>query len=166
MTQKIVNKKVKGCPICQNTYVSSIVDPLIFSCQVRLKDLVVNLETRDIYLDEDVLKEHWSHVFAMDEDDALSAVLTIDPEATNLQSVKKTLAKIEIVENNMLISGQEDNKLFLDLLKRKQEFLTLKAKLEGEINENVSITIPEWIKKVPPKTIDVEYRDVLPESTD
>ena len=102
----------------------------------------------------------------MDEDDALSAVLTIDPEATNLQSVKKTLAKIEIVENNMLISGQEDNKLFLDLLKRKQEFLTLKAKLEGEINENVSITIPEWIKKVPPKTIDVEYRDVLPESTD
>lgn len=156
MTTKILNKNFKGCPICQNKRVSAIVDELIISCEVRIEDLLINLETYNIYIDKDVMKEHWSHVFTMDEDDILMKVLTIDPDASNLESVKKTLAKIEIVENNMLMSGQEDNKVFLDLLKRKQEFLTLKSKLEGDLHEGLSIVVPEWITKVPMRSTDAE----------
>lgn len=169
MPPKITNMRRKGCAICQNSSVSSIVDPLIFSCQIRIRDLIVNLENRGIFVDEEVLREHVTHVFAVEEDDDFEDVLIINPDATNLEIVKKTLAKIEMIENSMLISGQEDNKAFLDLLKRKQEFLTLKAKLEGEIQDVVVTTVPKWITKIQEdevQVIDVTPVEALPEKTD
>lgn len=159
MTLRIVNQKIRGCPMCQNPRVSSVADPMIFSCESTVSDMLLNLEANGIYVDENMLRDHITHVFAVDDesDDAILNLKT-DASGSNLDIVIDSLNKIIIIENNLLISGKGDTKEFMDLLKKKQEYITLKAKLEGELTENTTIMIPDWIQKVKsePRVIDAE----------
>lgn len=165
MVLRVVNQRIRGCPMCQNPRVSAVADPLIFSCECTVSDMMLNLEANCIYVDEDMLRDHITHVFAVDDetDDAILNLKT-DASGTNLELVIDSLNKIIIIENNLLISGKGDTKEFMDLLKKKQEYISLKAKLEGELTENTTIVIPEWIKKVPLKEqsyIDAEVKQTL-----
>lgn len=165
MVLRIVNTRHRGCPMCQNPRVSAIADPLIFSCECTVSDMMLNLEANCIYVDEDMLRDHITHVFAVDDetDDAILNLKT-DASGSNLELVIDSLNKIIIIENNLLISGKGDTKEFMDLLKKKQEYITLKSRLEGELTENTTIVIPEWIKKVPLKEqpyIDAEVKQTL-----
>lgn len=166
MTLKVTNMKVKGCPLCQNPRVSGIVDPLIFECEITFKELIVNLENQNICVESDMLRDHYGHVFAVNENEEdYSVTLKTDPNMSTIDIAKDSLKKILILEKNAILEGKTDTKEFIGLLKEKRDTLTLIARLEGELNENISITIPEWITRV--KTMDAEIieKKQLPEST-
>lgn len=160
MSLKIVNSHQKGCSLCQNPRVSAIVDPLIFECGITFKELLMNLENRDICVEPDMLRDHYGHVFAVDEDEEdYSVTLKTDPNMSTIDIVKDSLKKILILEKNSILEGKTDTKEFISLLKEKRDTLTLIARLEGELVDTTTINIiPEWIKKVP--VIDAE---VIPE---
>ena len=151
MVLRIVNQKNRGCPMCQNPRVSAIADPLIFSCECTVSDMMLNLEANGIYVDENMLRDHITHVFAVDDetDDAILNLKT-DASGSNLELVIDSLNKIIIIENNLLISGKGNERVY-GLIKEKQEYIALKHKLEGELQEGVTINVPEWIKRVPLK---------------
>ena len=166
--RKILNKNCIGCPICQNPEISAVVDPLIFSCSSTRKEMLMNLENQGIYLDDDVFKDHMSHIFSIDEKEEsnIMSLLHTPVGASNLDIVKRTLEQIESALTNMLLSGEQKSKEYNEMIKRKQEWLVLKAKLEGELNEGITVTLPDWIvKKQQNITMDAEIvQNLLPES--
>lgn len=165
MALRVVNKNVRGCIICQNPRVYKIVDPMIFGCEMTIKDIITNLSNQDIIIEEDMLRDHISHIFTVD-DDADDGFLEDDiGDMTNLKVVEDAIRKIIIIENDFVRSGDEKTKEFMALQKEKREYLSLKAKLEGELPDEVNIRVlPEWIKRVP-ITDECVTQEYLPDKT-
>jgi len=154
--RKVMNRNFIGCPICQNPDISKIVDPLIFSCSSTRNEMIANLENQGIFIDDDVFRDHVTHIFSIDEDEEnnLIELLKTPKNATNLDIVERTLNQIESAITSMILSGESKTKEYNEMIRRKQEWLSLRAKLQGEMVDKVEMSIPEWIRKVP--VIDAE----------
>lgn len=151
MTKHIVNMNVRGCMACQNAEISEKIDPMIFSCNMTVGEMLANMENSGYFIEEAQLRDHITHVFVVDdEEENYALTLLTKADTTNLDLVKDALKKILILERNMIVSGKGETKEFMSLLKEKRDLITLKSKLEGElVDMNTTVVVPEWVKKVP-----------------
>ncbi len=70
---------------------------------------------------------------------------------TNIDIVKEGIANLMRAEKKMLAEGKEGTKGYLEVIVEKRRLIELKAKLEGELQENdgdKTIIIPSYIQKL------------------
>ncbi len=153
----IKNKNIKGCIICQNPKIAAIVDPAIFNAECDFKTLKERLASDGFYVEIGVISNHAKHVFYDDNQEIIPAPVDISLEMvsienlTNIDIVKEGIANLMRAEKKMLAEGKEGTKGYLEVIAEKRRLIELKAKLEGELQENdgdKTIIIPSYIQKL------------------
>lgn len=145
----ITNKNIRGCIICQNKKISKIVDPILFNAEMSHKDIRTKLdEQHGIMVELSEVKAHARHIFDSDDDykSKEKNELTRVNSVTTLDLVKEEIARVNLQIESSICEGKDGTLEFLKLEKTKIELLNIKAKLEGEINDN-TIVVPEWLKR-------------------
>jgi hypothetical protein len=153
---RIKNKKVKGCIICQNPKISKITDPAIFNAECDLKTLKERLQSDGFFVDVGVLANHAKHVFYDDNKEIVEKPVDTSLEmlsienSSNLDIVKEGLANLLKAEKKLMDQGKEGTKEFLEVIVEKRRMIELKAKLEGELQDDDSktIIIPPYIQRM------------------
>lgn len=148
----VMNKNVKGCFICQNPRIHTIVDPMLFEAKNDLKTIKLMIENDyQIFVELNDLREHRGHIFCEDVNintDIENEINNIK-KVSNIDIINEELAKLRVLENRIIDSGNENSVMHDKLRKEKRELLTMKAKIEGEIKEVVDVNVlPSWIKKI------------------
>lgn len=151
---KIKNKKVKGCVICQNPKIAAISDPAIFNAECDWKQLKDRLATEGYYVDVGVISNHAKHVFYDDNKEVFiekpsdtSLELLQVENSSNLSIIKDGLASILKAEKKLVAEGKEGTKEYLDIIIEKRRLIELKAKLEGEIDDGDKVfAIPAFVR--------------------
>lgn len=150
---RIKNKKVKGCVICQNPKISAITDIAIFNAECDWKQLKDRLSTEGFYIDIGVISNHAKHVFYDDNKEVFvekpadtSLELLQVENSSNLDIVKDGLASILKAEKKLVSEGKEGTKEYLDIITEKRRLIELKAKLEGEIEDgDTKYVLPKFV---------------------
>lgn len=148
MKVNIKNKNLKSCLICQNEEASDIIDPLLFGLTMNYPSMVMNLEAQGICVEEEQLREHSHHIFAEKPKKAKDETMVDVRDRSNLDMVKDTLATITALEMQYIDEGAEFSPEMTKLWATKQKFMEQKAKMEGDLVENINVVIPEWIKYI------------------
>lgn len=142
------NKGIKGCTLCQNLKISKIADPILFNAEMSHKDLREKLQVQNGYMVElTEIKAHARHIFY--EPDDVAEIQSNKLEQVNskktIELVNEELAAVCVSIDTYRANGQDNTLEFSKMQKTKIELLNIKAKIEGEINDNV-IMVPSWLK--------------------
>lgn len=148
----VMNKNIKGCFICQNPRIHSIVDPMLYEAKNDLKTIKMVIENNyQIFVELSDLREHRAHIFCEDANintDIENEINNIK-KVSNIDIINEELAKIRVLEQRIIDSGEENSIPHDKLRKEKRELLAMKAKIEGELKETLDVhVLPDWIKKI------------------
>ena len=147
---KIRNKNIKGCVICQNLDISKIVDPIIFNAEMAAKDLREKLiNQHGLFVEMSEIRAHARHVFIEEFEIPTKCKTELKRinDTSNKELVAEVLSRTNILLQKLIDEGKESTLEFYKLLKEKMSLLSLKAKIDGEISDGV-VMVPEWIKKI------------------
>lgn len=142
------NKGIKGCTLCQNPKISNIADPILFNAEMSHKDLREKMQVQNGYMVElTEIKAHARHIFF--EPDNAKELQSEKFEQVNskktIELVNEELAAVCVSLDAYRSNGHDNTLEFSKMQKTKIELLNIKAKIEGEINDNV-IMVPSWLK--------------------
>jgi len=144
------NKGIKGCTLCQNPKISNITDPILFDAEMSHKDLHEKLRIQNGYMVELTdIKAHARHIF-FEPDNTKELQDTKFSEVSTkktIELVNEELASLCVSLDTYRSNGMDATLEFSKMQKTKIELLNIKAKIEGEINDNV-IMVPSWLKEM------------------